>query len=241
MSLALVPNQSSPQHFVFAGKHLIRVIDRNGEPWFIAADACAPVGVSNVSDVLSRLDEDEKDLIDLADVVGRKVKLWAINEAGLYSMILTSRKPEAKAFKRWITHDVLPAIRKTGAYIAPVVASMTSLDLAEAILANLREQERRLSVVQEVQVEQDQRLSDIEVRQTAIERGAEYFTITGFARKHSIRVDNTKAQSLGKYASRYSRKHGYPIGEAPDVRHGTVGTYHTDVLRAVFGLPDQDA
>ena len=81
-----------------------------GEPWFVAADVCRALGLGNSSMAVSKLDEDEKG-ISLIDTLGGEQKLGIVNESGLYALVLGSRKPEAKAFKRWITHEV---IRKTG-------------------------------------------------------------------------------------------------------------------------------
>ncbi len=94
----------------------VRTISRsNNEIWFIASDVCASVGVANVSQALTRLDGDEKDVI-LNDTLGGTQKMSIVNESGLYSLILSSRKPQAKLFKKWVTSEVLPSIRKTGSY-----------------------------------------------------------------------------------------------------------------------------
>lgn len=95
----------------------IRAIEQNGEPWFVAADVCRALDIGNVTQALSRLDPDEITLI--SNEGSREINL--VNEPGLYSLVLGSRKPEAKAFKRWITHEVLPSIRKTGVYVLPTV------------------------------------------------------------------------------------------------------------------------
>jgi prophage antirepressor-like protein len=106
--------------FAYAG-HQVRVItDQQGMPWFVAADVCAVLGMGNPTQALSRLDDDEKTLISNEGQGWREAPTMnAVNESGLYSLILGSRKPEARAFKRWVTHDVLPAIRRTGGYSIP--------------------------------------------------------------------------------------------------------------------------
>lgn len=101
----------------------IRVIDRNGEPWFVAVDVCRALSIVNTTDALTRLDEDEKARFNLGLPGG---DTNCVNEPGLYSLVLSSRKPEAKAFKRWITHEVLPAIRQTGSYSLVTVDTNTS-------------------------------------------------------------------------------------------------------------------
>lgn len=92
----------------------MRTVLKDGEPWFVVVDVCRALGHSNVSMALDRLDEDERAKFNL----GRQGETNIVNEPGLYALVLGSRKPEAHAFKRWITHEVLPAIRKTGGYVA---------------------------------------------------------------------------------------------------------------------------
>ena len=87
--------------------------------WGVLRDVCRVLNIGNVTDTKKRLDPDEVDLTDLIDSMGRVQATTIINEPGLYAVILRSDKPEAKAFKRWVTHDVLPSIRKTGAYGVP--------------------------------------------------------------------------------------------------------------------------
>ena len=96
----------------------IRVISQDREPLFISVDVCDALGINNSRDAIARLDDDEKGVV-LTDTLGGKQNLSYVNESGLYSLILSSRKPSAKKFKRWVTHDILPSIRKTGMYIAP--------------------------------------------------------------------------------------------------------------------------
>jgi prophage antirepressor-like protein len=100
------------------GTSEIRVIDRQGEPWFVAKDVCDVLEIENVSQALTRLDEDERNTIILNEGIGNPQK-GIINESGLYSLVLSSRKPEAKAFKKWVTSEVLPTIRKHGGYLTP--------------------------------------------------------------------------------------------------------------------------
>lgn len=92
----------------------VRVISKCGEPWFIASDVCAALEIGNPSQAMARLDDDEYTLISNE---GSEINLNAVNEPGLYSLVLGSRKPEARVFKRWITHEVIPSIRKHGAYM----------------------------------------------------------------------------------------------------------------------------
>lgn len=108
------------QHYQFQ-EAKIRVVVKDGEPWFVANDVCAALDYSNPRDALTRLDDDEAGVVS-TDVrsengVEQSREVNIINESGLYNLVLGSRKPEAKAFKRWVTHDVLPTIRRNGAYM----------------------------------------------------------------------------------------------------------------------------
>ena len=94
----------------------VRVIERGDELWFVGKDVCDVLSNGNHKQVLSRLDDDERDGVQIVDRLGREQTVTVINESGLYSLILTSRKPEAKPFKKWVTSEVLPTIRKTGSY-----------------------------------------------------------------------------------------------------------------------------
>ena len=106
------------QVFENSGLGSVRVVMHNGEPWFVAKDVCDCLELTNTAQTISYLDDDEKG-VTTNYTPGGKQEMSMISEAGLYSLILRSRKPEAKAFKRWVTHDILPSIRKTGGYSAP--------------------------------------------------------------------------------------------------------------------------
>ena len=102
--------------------HALRVnLDAAGRPWFVAADVCAALDLPETHKAIARLDDDEKGRKSIPTPGGQQ-DMSMVNESGLYNLVLGSRKPEAKRFKRWITHEVLPSIRKTGSY-----ASSTSV------------------------------------------------------------------------------------------------------------------
>lgn len=93
----------------------IRVIEKDGQPWFVSKDACDSLGLGDVSKAMTRLDPDEKGTNSITTLGGNQ-DMWCVNEYGLFNLVLASRKPEAKLFKRWVTHEVLPSIRKHGMY-----------------------------------------------------------------------------------------------------------------------------
>lgn len=118
------------QTFNFNAAELRTLTDETGDPWFVAKDVCDILEISNPSDALKRLDDDERARFNL----GRQGETNIINEAGLYTLVLGSRKPEAREFKRWVTHDVLPQIRKTGGYIPTTDTDDDMTILAKAVL-----------------------------------------------------------------------------------------------------------
>lgn len=123
----------------------IRTVMIDDEPWFVAADVCKALDIGNPSDAIRRLDADEVTLVSIEGASNGK-PVNAVNEPGLYGMILGSRKPEAKAFKRWIKHDILPTLRKTGTYTA---RTMTPNEIIAAIAADNVEKERRLKSLED--------------------------------------------------------------------------------------------
>lgn len=115
------------------GNRDIRVIDCDGEPWWVALDVCRALEFSDPSRAISRLDGDDARKERITDSAGRSQDMWIINEPGLYTLILRSNKREAKAFKKWVTTEVLPAIRRTGSY------QPTTVDVDSAIARRLAE------------------------------------------------------------------------------------------------------
>lgn len=137
----------------------IRVIEKDGEPWFVAVDVCDILGLSNPTIAVSRLDNDERAKFSL----GRQGDATIVNEPGLYTLILGSRKPEAKAFKRWITHEVIPSIRKYGAYMTPA-------KLEEAIC----NPDTMIEICMQLKLEQEKR-KQVEAENRQIKPKADYF------------------------------------------------------------------
>jgi prophage antirepressor-like protein len=129
----------------------VRTIIRDGEPWFVAADVCAVLGIGNSRMATDRLDDDEKDGVSITDTIGRSQTVTAINESGIYSLIMTSRKPEAKVFKKWVTSEVLPAIRRTGAYSTQQKPPTTYLTALKELVAATEANERLALVNKEQQ------------------------------------------------------------------------------------------
>lgn len=119
----------------------------DGEPLFVAKDVCAALGLGNSRQALARLDDDEKGVIS-TDTPGGEQQMQAVNEPGLYVLVLSSRKPEAKAFKRWVTHEVLPALRREGGYMVARADETPEETMARALLlaqGTMERQKRRIA------------------------------------------------------------------------------------------------
>ena len=103
----------------------VRSVLKDGAPWFVAVDVCKALGLNQVTRAMSRLDSDEGGLLEVPHPqnADKTIEINAVSEAGLYHLILCSKKPEARAFKRWITHEVIPSIRKHGAYMTDALLS----------------------------------------------------------------------------------------------------------------------
>ena len=115
-------------------KQSIQIVVKQYEPWFVASDVAKVLGYRNASDAARLLDDDEKGTHNLRTLGGEQ-KVIIVNESGLYALVLKSRKPEAKPFRRWVTSEVLPTIRKTGGYSCPIATITPSqqLRLREAV------------------------------------------------------------------------------------------------------------
>lgn len=131
--------------FTFQGAQ-VRTLVIDGEPWWVARDVCTVLEISNSRMAVSRLDEDGVSTADVIDSMGRSQQASIVNEPGLYELIFQSRKPQARAFKRWVTHEVIPSIRRTGSYTAAPV-EMTKLEVLQAAIES---EQARLAAEQRV-------------------------------------------------------------------------------------------
>lgn len=142
----------------------VRTVEMNGEPWFVLKDVCGVLGLSNHKVTAQRLDRDEVSQTYLTDSIGRKQETTVINESGLYSVILRSDKPKAKPFRKCVTSEVLPSIRKNGGYIAGQEQLSPEELMAKALL-----------VANKTLAEREARISELTVQNTIMQPKAEYF------------------------------------------------------------------
>ena len=134
----------------------VRTIPTDGAPWFVLRHVCNVLGISHVKDTADRLDQDEVGQTEVIDSLGRKQTATIINESGLYNVILRSDKPEAKPFRKWVTSEVLPTIRRHGMYATPdtVEKMLADPDTTIKLLETIK-QERAARLALEAQAEAD--------------------------------------------------------------------------------------
>lgn len=143
------------QTFNFNALTLRTLTDEAGDPWFVAKDVCDILGISNNRDAISQLDSDEKNTVVITDGIPGNPNKTIISEPGLYKLIMRSRKPEAREFQRWVTHEVLPSIRKHGIYATETTIDqlLADPDFGIRLLTSLKE-ERAKRIEAENQVKE---------------------------------------------------------------------------------------
>lgn len=129
------------QRFDFRGASLRTLTDEEGEPWFVLKDCMSILDLGNPTETVKMFDDDEFSTTEVIDSIGRRQQAYIISEPGLYRLVMRSRKPEAKEFQRWVTHEVLPQIRKTGGYIPTSETDDDMTILAKAVMIGQRTME----------------------------------------------------------------------------------------------------
>lgn len=134
------------QQFDFKGAALRTLTDENGEPWFVLKDCMGILDLGNPTETVKMFDDDEFSTTEVIDSIGRRQQAYIISEPGLYRLVMRSRKPEAKEFQRWVTHEVLPSIRKHGAYMTQQTLdkALTSPDFLIQLATKLKEEQEKV-------------------------------------------------------------------------------------------------
>lgn len=131
--------------FTYEGQDVRSWLDEEGTPWFVLADLCRVLDLRNSRDVAARLDEDTKG-VGQTDTLGGPQQVTIVSEAGMYEVVLRSDKPEARTFRRWITHDVLPALRRTGTYTTPTTTTTAAPQTRAAVTATVTRRDAGMRV-----------------------------------------------------------------------------------------------
>lgn len=237
----MATNETALTVFQFNPETSIRIIrDQQGKPWFVASDICKLLEYSNVAQTVGdHVDEDDRGYIllssraDIPSISSRYSpgSVLIVNESGMYALILGSKKPEAKAFKKWVTSDVLPTLYNTGQYstrtLTPLQILKQQVELMENLEREQAEQRRQIAAVAT-------RVERLEDTFDADRGGPRMMTVRAYATHHGLRLSDNELVSKGKAAKVYSDQHGYPIEHSAHRIYGNVNLYHVDVLKVVF-------
>ncbi len=242
----------------------IRVIERDGEPWFVAKDVCECLDLD--TSTLRRLDDDERETLNKSDFALNAESgngLFAVvSEPGLYSLILGSRKPEAREFKRWITHEVIPSIRKTGGYgIRSVEDMINNPDTAIQLLTQvkiLRLQNEQLAIERDTAIKTKAWIGsrrEATAMNTASQKSKECERL----REQLGDAENWKQAKAIRWLSQYfalskglygavahklkdiCAEHGWERRDIPDTEYGTVKAYPIDAIEILRQRIEADA
>lgn len=222
---------------IFSKENLgsVRTIFANNEVWFCAKDVCGILEIKNVTQAVQRLDEDERSMFN----IGRQGNTNFINESGLYTLILRSDKKEAKPFRKWITSEVIPAIRKTGKY----EEKKKPLTQAELILQQAQwmvEAESRINNIENDVIGLANTIEDNDKSIKRLENNqrrtvtSNHLTVIAYANIKGIKPKSYHAPSIGKKATKICREKDLLIGTTVDSRYGLINTYPVEVLDEIF-------
>jgi len=203
----------------------VRTVEINGEPWFVGKDVADALGYDQTNNMIKRLAEE--DFIS-SKLEGMNMNSIIINESGLYTAIIGSQLPKAKAFKSWVTHEVLPSIRKHGAYVTP--------SLIDQMLADPDTMIRLLTELKEERAKSAALADKVEEQAIELNESERYWTIAKYNRMNKLGWSLDVCKKAGKEASRYARLHNYQIKrcETNDERFGWVNSYPLDMLKILF-------
>jgi toxin-antitoxin system, toxin component, bro family len=222
---------------IFSKENLgsVRTIFANDEVWFCAKDVCSILEIKNVTQAVQRLDEDERSMFN----IGRQGNTNFVNESGLYTLILRSDKKEAKPFRKWITSEVIPAIRKTGKY----EEKKKPLTQAELILQQAQwmvEAESRINNIENNVIGLANTIEDNDKSIKRLENNqrrtvtSNHLTVIAYANIKGIKPKSYHAPSIGKKATKICREKDLLIGTTVDSRYGLINTYPVEVLDEIF-------
>ena len=222
---------------IFSKENLgsVRTILVDNEVWVCAKDVCDILEIKNVTQAVQRLDEDERSMFN----IGRQGNTNFINESGLYALIVRSDKKEAKPFRKWITSEVIPAIRKTGKY----EEKKKPLTQAELILQQAQwmvEAESRINNIENNVIgladtveDNDKSIKRLENNQRRTVT-SNHLTVIAYANIKGIKPKSYHAPSIGKKATKICREKDLLIGTTVDSRYGLINTYPVEVLDEIF-------
>jgi prophage antirepressor-like protein len=210
----------------------VRMVGTPDRPEWVAADVCKVLGIANVSYALREFDDTEK-----GSIVNNYTPLLTVTEAGLYRLVLVSRKPAALAFKRWLCHEVIPSLRKYGCYPPPKNPGNPTALMLHRLADSIERQER----LEWEQAQLTRRLDDVAEKVRDMDGDTRYRTVLAYGREKGIDMPRNIAQHHGIELARIHRQRGVRIGKVSDERHGHVNSYRIDLIEEYFATLPSDA
>lgn len=211
--------------FDFQGAN-VRVVEYEGEAWFVAKDVALALGYKKPADSVTRHCKNPREAgsVKHGPLAPQTI---IIPERDIYRLVMKSKMPAAERFEEWVVGKVLPTIRKTGSYQAPTTPR-NSLDVLEGMVQSLRQQEEHMARLEAETSKANQRLDQIETAH-------DYFTVVGHAKYYGRSVSLNESQAIGRAASALCKSNGVTRGEIKDQRFGIAKTYPKWVLDQVTG------
>lgn len=205
-----------------------------GEPWFVAGDVCAILEIGDVRKAVDRLETEDRSFAPVLDARGVEQRSYVINESGLYELIIRSNKPDAKRFRRWITAEVLPALRKHGSYSIVPVEPGDDLDLMVSKIRELRREhaatERRMTMLElESKLLKDGQ-RELAAKVSASQGEYDEFTALAYAKLRGFPTDRVSCQRHGQRASALLKRRGGAPRKVQDATFGWINVYPLGIL-----------
>ena len=207
----------------------VRTVIKNNEPWFIGNDLAEVLGYKNKSDALQKhIDKEDKDEIAIRDSIGRMQNTPIVNESGMYALIFGSKLPKAKEFKRWVTSEVLPSIRKHGMYATEntVEQMLNDPDMAIQLLETIKQERAEKALLEQQIAEYEPKISYLDT----ILSSKDTVTITQIAADYGM-----SAQAMNKLLNELNVQHkvsGQWILYRKHMRHGYTKSHTTEITKA---------
>ena len=211
------------------------LLQEDGEPSFVGVDVANILGYKEPHKAIVRhVDDCDRMKRPVSDNQGFIRDSWVINESGLYTLIFSSELLTAKSFKKWVTSEVLPSIRKTGSYsVKPMTQAELLLQQAKVIVDLEKRQQKQEGEIQRLTEENEEIRKDFDYLKSKTNNTPDYYSIVGYCSLKGISINLEDAKKLGKEASKICKANGLSVGSLPDPRFGRINTYPYSLLENI--------
>ena len=211
------------------------LLQEDGEPLFVGVDVANILGYKEPHKAIVRhVDDCDRMKRPISDNQGFIRDSWVINESGLYTLIFSSELLTAKSFKKWVTSEVLPSIRKTGSYsVKPMTQAELLLQQAKVIVDLEKRQQKQEGEIQRLTEENEEIRKDFDYLKSKTNNTPDYYSIVGYCSLKGISINLEDAKKLGKEASKICKANGLSVGSLPDPRFGRINTYPYSLLENI--------